>query len=263
MKVREVKLKELEEQFEMRYMFETFFIKKIINHVQKNPVVLNEFRVILKEGYFRAGPANGAELAKTGAKVHVVHGDLKDRAKLKTAFETAVKQLGGTLDIIINCAGIQRRNKCEEFTLEDWDAVLDVNLTTVFILSQLAGRIMLQKGKGKIINMASMLSFFGGYTVPAYSASKGAVAQLTKALANEWAGRGVNVNAIASGYMDTTMNTALKNDPDRNEQILSRIPAGRWGLPADLKGIAVFLASDASNYINGAIIPVDGGYLVK
>jgi 2-deoxy-D-gluconate 3-dehydrogenase len=114
-------------------------------------------------------------LAKTGAKIHAVYGDLKDRAKLKTAFETAVKQLGGTLDIIINCAGIQRRNKCEEFTLEDWDAVLDVNLTTVFILSQLAGRIMLQKGKGKIINMASMLSFFGGYTVPAYSASKGAV----------------------------------------------------------------------------------------
>jgi 2-deoxy-D-gluconate 3-dehydrogenase len=204
-----------------------------------------------------------AELAKTGAKVHAVQGDLRDRAKLKTAFAAAVKLLGGTLDILINCAGIQRRNKCEDFTLEDWDAVLDVNLTTVFILSQLAGRLMLQKGKGKIINMASMLSFFGGYTVPAYSASKGAVAQLTKALANEWAGRGVNVNAIAPGYMDTTMNTALKNDPDRNEQILGRIPAGRWGLPADLKGIAVFLASEASNYINGAIIPVDGGYLIK
>jgi 2-deoxy-D-gluconate 3-dehydrogenase len=204
-----------------------------------------------------------AELVKTGAKVHAVQGDLRDRAKLTAAFEAAVKLLGGTLDIIINCAGIQRRNKCEDFTLEDWDEVLDVNLTTVFILSQLAGRIMLQQGKGKIINIASMLSFFGGYTVPAYAASKGGVAQLTKALSNEWAGKGINVNAIAPGYMDTAMNTALKNDPDRNEQILGRIPAGRWGLPADLKGVAVFLASEASNYINGAIIPVDGGYLAK
>jgi 2-dehydro-3-deoxy-D-gluconate 5-dehydrogenase len=203
------------------------------------------------------------ELAKTGAKIHAVQGDLSDRRKLTDAFEKAVKLLDGTLDIIINCAGIQRRNKCEEFTLEDWDAVLEMNLTTVFILSQLAGRIMLKQGKGKIINMASMLSFFGGYTVPAYAASKGGVAQLTKALSNEWAGKGINVNAIAPGYMDTIMNTALKNDVDRNDQILKRIPAGRWGLPSDLKGIAVFLASSASDYINGAVIPVDGGYLSK
>lgn len=203
------------------------------------------------------------ELSKTGKKVHAVQGDLSDRAKLTAAFEEAVKKLGGTLDIIINNAGIQRRNKCEDFTLEDWDAVIQMNLSSVFILSQLAGRIMLKKGKGKIINMASMLSFFGGYTVPAYAASKAGVAALTKALSNEWAGRGVNVNAIAPGYMDTTMNTALKNDPDRNEQILGRIPAGRWGLPSDMKGIAAFLASDASDYINGTIIPVDGGYMAK
>jgi len=171
--------------------------------------------------------------------------------------------LGGTLDIIINNAGIQRRNKSEDFTIEDWDDVIEMNLTSVFMLSQLAGRIMLKKGKGKIINMASMLSFFGGYTVPAYAASKAGVALLTKALSNEWAGRGVNVNAIAPGYMDTAMNTALINDETRNEQILSRIPAGRWGKPSDLSGIAVFLASDASDYINGAVIPVDGGYMSR
>ncbi|MGE5605422.1 MAG: glucose 1-dehydrogenase [Bacteroidota bacterium] len=202
-----------------------------------------------------------AELAKTGGKAHAVQGDLSNRAQLTLAFEKAIKHLDGTLDILINSAGIQRRNKCEEFSLKDWDDVLEVNLTSVFILSQLAGRIMLKQGKGKIINIASMLSFFGGYTVPAYSVSKGGVAQLTKALSNEWAGKGINVNAIAPGYMDTSMNTALKDNPERNEQILKRIPAGRWGQPSDLKGIAIFLASDASDYINGAIIPVDGGYL--
>jgi 2-deoxy-D-gluconate 3-dehydrogenase len=203
------------------------------------------------------------DLAATGAKIHAVQGDLSDRRKLKEVFEKAVKLLDGTLDIIINCAGIQRRNKCEEFTLEDWDAVLEMNLTTVFILSQLAGRIMLKQGKGKIINMASMLSFFGGYTVPAYAASKGGVAQLTKALSNEWAGKGINVNAIAPGYMDTSMNTAIINNTNRNQEILRRIPAGRWGCPSDLKGVAVFLASSASDYLDGAIIPLDGGYLSK
>ncbi|HBE78467.1 MAG TPA: 2-deoxy-D-gluconate 3-dehydrogenase [Firmicutes bacterium] len=203
------------------------------------------------------------ELSQDGVKIHAVQGDLSDRGKLKEAFDKAVKLLGGNIDILINCAGIQRRNKCEEFTLEDWDAVVEVNLSSVFILSQLAGRIMLKQGKGKIINMASMLSFFGGYTVPAYAAAKGGVAQLTKALSNEWAGKGINVNAIAPGYMDTSMNTALINDANRNREILNRIPAGRWGLPTDVKGIAVFLASSASDYIDGAIIPVDGGYLSR
>jgi 2-deoxy-D-gluconate 3-dehydrogenase len=122
---------------------------------------------------------------------------------------------------------------------------------------------MLKQGKGKIINVASMLSFFGGYTVPAYAASKGGVAQLTKALSNEWAGRGINVNAVAPGYMATDMNVNLIQDPKRNQEILSRIPAGRWGTPDDVKGIIVFLASEASDYISGAIIPVDGGYLAQ
>jgi 2-deoxy-D-gluconate 3-dehydrogenase len=122
---------------------------------------------------------------------------------------------------------------------------------------------MLEQGQGKIINVASMLSYFGGYTVPAYAASKGGVAQLTKALANEWAGRGVNVNAIAPGYMDTAMNTALVNDPVRNEQILARIPVGRWGTGEDMQGAVIFLASNYADYINGAIIPIDGGYLSR
>lgn len=203
------------------------------------------------------------EMGKTGAKVYAVKGDLKDRKDLKRAFDTAVEELGGRLDILINNAGIQRRSKCEEFPIEYWDDVLEVNLTSVFQLCQLAGKMMLKQGKGKIINMASMLSFFGGYTVPAYAASKGGVAQLTKALSNEWASRGVNVNALAPGYMDTSLNTALVNNPERNTQILARIPASRWGTPDDVKGVAVFLASDASNYINGAVIPVDGGFLAR
>lgn len=201
------------------------------------------------------------EIGASGTKVYGVKGNLKDREDLKRSFDEAIEKLGGSLDILVNCAGIQRRSKCEDFPIEDWDDVIEVNLTSVFELCQLAGRIMLNKGKGKIINVASMLSFFGGYTVPAYAASKGGVAQLTKALSNEWARRGINVNAIAPGYMATSLNTALINDPTRNEKILARIPAGRWGQPEDIKGVIVFLASEASNYINGAIIPVDGGYL--
>ena len=201
------------------------------------------------------------EIGASGVKVYGVKGNLKDREDLKRSFDEAVEKLGGSLDILVNCAGIQRRSKCEDFPIEYWDDVIEVNLTSVFELCQLAGRIMLNKGRGKIINVASMLSFFGGYTVPAYAASKGGVAQLTKALSNEWAGRGVNVNAIAPGYMATSLNTALINDPARNEKILARIPAGRWGQPEDVKGIIIFLASEFSNYINGAVIPVDGGYL--
>ena len=205
--------------------------------------------------------AVACELGAHGARVQVVLADLRKREELTTAFEQAVGKLGGALDILVNCAGIQRRNPCLDFTIEDWDDVVEVNLTAVFQLCQLAGRIMAKQGKGKIINVASALSFFGGYTVPAYAASKGGVAQVTKALSNEWAGLGINVNAIAPGYMDTSMNVALINDPVRNSKILARIPAGRWGKPEDLKGVAVFLASEASNYLSGAVIPVDGGYL--
>lgn len=203
------------------------------------------------------------EIGDDGPEVYGVKGNLGDRESLKSAFYTAVCDLGGHLDILINNAGIQRRSKCEEFPIEYWDDVLEINLTSVFQLCQLAGKQMLTQGKGKIINMASMLSFFGGYLVPAYAASKGGVAQLTKALANEWAGRGINVNALAPGYMDTNLNTAIVQDPDRTREIISRIPAGRWGKPDDLKGAVIFLASDCSDYINGAVIPVDGGYLCR
>ena len=214
-------------------------------------------------GSSAAAEKSAQALREKGLDVTGLRGDLSDREGLPALFDRAVELLGGGIDILLNNAGVQRRNHCEDFTLEDWDAVLNVNLTTVFVLCQLAGRKMLAQGGGKIINMASMLSFFGGFTVPAYAASKGAVAQLTKALSNEWAGQNIQVNAIAPGYMDTEMNTALVNDEGRNAEILGRIPAHRWGTPEDMKGLAVFLSSPASNYITGAVIPVDGGYLAK
>ena len=186
--------------------------------------------------------------------------DLSDRSQAVALVSRAVEALGGH-DIQVNNAGAQRRHPAEEFPLEDWDFVLSVNLDAAWIVAQAAGRVMLAQGHGKIINVCSMLSFGGGLTVPAYSASKGALAQITKALGNEWAARGVNVNAIAPGYMDTALNTALVGNPDREPGILARIPAGRWGMPDDLKGIVVFLSSDASSYVHGAIIPIDGGYL--
>ena len=169
----------------------------------------------------------------------------------------------GRLDILINNAGTIRRADATETTLEEFSAVLDVNLTGVWALSQAAGRAMLAQGGGKIINIASVLTFQGGIRVPAYTASKHAVAGLTKALANEWAGRGVNVNAIAPGYMATDNTQALRDDPQRNRQLLERIPAGRWGAPDDLAGAVVFLASRASDYVNGHLLVVDGGWMAR
>lgn len=167
----------------------------------------------------------------------------------------------GRIDILVNNAGIIRRAPAAEHSLEDWTAVLETNLSSVFRLCQLAGRHMLAQGSGKIINTASLLTFQGGITVPSYAAAKGGVGQLTKALANEWASKGVNVNAIAPGYMETDVTTALRADPVRSRQILERIPAGRWGTPADLGGAAVFLASRASDYIQGHVLVIDGGWM--
>lgn len=204
------------------------------------------------------------EFRSKGFACHGLAVDLSEREQRRAGFAQAVELLGGHLDILVNGDGIQRRHFCEEFPIEDWDAVLEVNLTAAFDLCQMAGQQFIrQNSKGKIINIASMLSFFGGYTVPAYAASKGGVAQLTKALSNEWTGKGINVNAIAPGYMATEMNTALLNDEGRNTEILGRIPAHRWGTPDDMKGLCIFLASDASDYIAGAVIPCDGGYLCK
>lgn len=169
----------------------------------------------------------------------------------------------GPIDILVNNAGMIHRAAAEEFAAEDWERVLQVNLTSLFRLCQLAGKGMLERGSGKIVNVASLLSFQGGIRVPAYAASKGAVAQLTKALANEWAARGVNVNAIAPGYIRTTNTAALQADETRNRQILERIPAGRWGEPEDLAGALVFLASDASRYVHGEVLVVDGGWMAR
>jgi 2-deoxy-D-gluconate 3-dehydrogenase len=167
------------------------------------------------------------------------------------------------LDILVNNAGIIRRAAALEFSETDWDDVLQINLRAVFFLSQAAARLMKQQGGGKIINIASMLSFQGGILVPSYTAAKSGVAGLTRALANEWAKHNINVNAIAPGYMATDNTAPLRADPDRSKTILDRIPAGRWGTPNDLQGAVVFLASAASNYMNGAVIPVDGGWLTR
>lgn len=202
---------------------------------------------------------------KKGYECYAVIADLGNDETRETLYKEAVSKLGGHLDILVNGAGVQRRYKSEEFPLQDWDFVMNVNLRCVFALCQLAGRTFIEQGSGgKIINIASMLSFFGGYTVPAYAASKGGVAQLTKALCNEWAEKGINVNALAPGYMATEMNTALMDEANpRYKEITDRIPAKAWGQPEDMKGPTVWLASDASDYINGAVIPVDGGYLVR
>lgn len=201
------------------------------------------------------------EFCERGYSVIGIRCNLADEASIEQSFAEALDRLGGKLDILVNNAGIQRRNPSEDFLMSDWDDVINVNLKAVFKLCQLAGRNMLINGRGKIVNLASMLSFFGGYTVPAYAAAKGGVAQLTKALANEWASKGICVNAIAPGYMATQMNTKLIEDPKRNTEILARIPMGRWGNEQDMKGVVVFLSSSASDYLSGAVIPVDGGYL--
>ncbi len=205
--------------------------------------------------------AVAGEYRDKGLACHGLVVDLTNAGQRQAAFDEARALFGDQLDILVNSAGIQRRHTSETFPLDDWHDVLEANLTATFAMCQLAGRVMLAQGRGKIVNIASLLSVFGGFTVPAYAASKGGVMQLTKALANEWAGRGVNVNAIAPGYMATEMNSALLADPRRNAEISARIPAHRWGTPDDLKGPLLFLASSASDYVNGTMLPVDGGYL--
>jgi 2-deoxy-D-gluconate 3-dehydrogenase len=187
-------------------------------------------------------------------------GDLAKADTPRELIEATLNQCG-RLDILVNNAGTIRRAPAVDYSEDDWATVIEVNLSAVFRLSQFAGRHMLERGQGKIINIASLLSFQGGITVPAYAAAKGGVAQLTKALANEWAGKGINVNAIAPGYMRTDNTRALQQDETRNRQILERIPAGRWGEPSDLAGAAVFLASAASDYVNGHVLVVDGGWM--
>ena len=195
-----------------------------------------------------------------GRRAAALGGNLADRNAADRLADDAIDAFG-RIDILVNNAGTIRRRPAADHTDDWWDEVLEVNLTSVFRLSRAIGTHMLTRGTGKIVNIASLLSFQGGITVPGYAAAKGGVAQLTKALANEWAGRGVNVNAIAPGYMETDNTAALRADPARARQILERIPAGRWGTPDDLAGAAIFLASRASDYVNGHVLTVDGGWL--
>ena len=197
-----------------------------------------------------------------GRKAQIVSADLSSIEPVQRVVDETIAALGG-LDILVNNAGIIRRADSVDFTEDDWDAVIDTNLKTTFFLCQAAGRHMLGQGSGKIVNIASLLSFQGGIRVPSYTASKSGVAGLTKLLANEWAARGVNVNAIAPGYIATNNTAALQADETRNRQIQERIPAGRWCDPSDIGGAAVFLASSAANYIHGHTLAVDGGWLAR
>ena len=200
------------------------------------------------------------EVLKTGAKFSAYSCDFSDRKALYE-FIGEVKQNHGQIDILVNNAGTILRAPAVEHSDAYWDKVIEVNQTAQFILTREFGKEMVKRGQGKVIFTASLLTFQGGITVPGYAASKGAVGQLTMAFANEWAGKGVNVNAIAPGYISTDNTEALRKDPVRAESILSRIPAGRWGEPEDFKGPAVFLASSASDYMSGSVMLVDGGWM--
>jgi 2-deoxy-D-gluconate 3-dehydrogenase len=213
----------------------------------------------------RANSADtGDKVRALGCRFHGIVADLRETSvsDLNTIVTDVVSNMGH-LDILVNNAGIIRRAPAIEFSEDDWDDVLHINLRALFFLSQAAAKVMLPQKRGKIINIASMLSFQGGITVPSYTAAKSGVAGVTRALANEWAQHGINVNAIAPGYMATDNTAPLRADAARNESILERIPAARWGEPDDLQGTAVFLASDAANYMHGAIVPVDGGWLTR
>jgi 2-deoxy-D-gluconate 3-dehydrogenase len=202
------------------------------------------------------------EIKAMGRKAISLVADLMTLKPIQSVMDETIRTFG-KVDILINNAGIIRRTPAIEFSEKDWDDVMAINSRTVFFFCQAVARDMMKRKQGKIINIASLLAFQGGIIVPSYSASKGATAQVTKALANEWAQHGININAIAPGYMATNNTTALREDSVRSKSILDRIPAGRWGVPDDVKGAAVFLASQASNYVNGHILVVDGGWMAR
>jgi 2-deoxy-D-gluconate 3-dehydrogenase len=200
------------------------------------------------------------QVRKLGRRAVLIEADLGSIEPVRRIVDETLAALG-RLDILVNNAGIIRRADAADYNEADWDAVIDTDLKSLFFLCQAAGRHMIGRGRGKIVNIASLLSFQGGIRVPAYAAAKSGVAGITRALANEWAGKGVNVNAIAPGYVATENTAALQADETRNRQILERIPAGRWGAPSDIAGAALFLASPAADYVNGHILAVDGGWL--
>jgi 2-dehydro-3-deoxy-D-gluconate 5-dehydrogenase len=213
--------------------------------------------------------SSSAKVQETAAKIRAIgrrslglEADLGSIEPVSGIIQATLQEFG-RIDILVNCAGIIRRAPAVDFTEQDWDDVINVNQKTLFFMAQAVAREMIKQGKGKIINIASLLSFQGGITVPSYTASKSAVAGLTKAMANEWAAHGINVNAIAPGYMATDMTDSLASDSDRGPDILARIPQERWGDPADMQGAVVYLASDASNYVQGHVLVVDGGWLSR
>jgi len=236
---------------------------KVALNYQHNEALAHEVAneiVQLAEGRTRAV---GGQTIRTDDVCILAQANVADPQESRDMVKKVVEQWG-RLDILVNNAGIIRRADSLDFTEADWDAVVDTNLKTVFFLSQAVARRWVADGRGgKIINVVSMLSFQGGLRVPSYTASKSGLAGLTKALCNEWAGRGINVNGLAPGYFATNNTAALQADEARNRQILERIPAGRWGQPGDLAGAAVFLASRAADYMHGAIVPVDGGWLAR
>jgi 2-deoxy-D-gluconate 3-dehydrogenase len=201
------------------------------------------------------------QLKQRHLDVEAIKADISNIKEIQNSYKKALEILGGKLDILVNSAGIQRRYPSEQFPEEEWSKVIAINLDATFYFCKYAANTMLENNGGKIINVASLMSFLGGITIPAYAASKGGVGQLTKALSNDLAAKGICVNAIAPGYMDTQLNTALINDKKRTEEVFMRVPMKRWGTGEDLKGLTVFLASPASDYVTGTIIPVDGGYL--
>ncbi len=204
-----------------------------------------------------------AAVEQSGRRFLGVRADVADMAAIPRIVRQVREGLG-RIDILFNNAGIIRRTPCVDFSEKDWDEVINLNLKAVFFLSQAVARVFIEQGTGgKIVNTASMLSYQGGILVPSYTAAKSGVAGITKTMANEWAGKGINVNAVAPGYFATSATEAIRKDPVRNQTILDRIPAGRWGVPADLGGMAVFLASPASDYCHGTVYPVDGGWLAR
>lgn len=219
-------------------------------------------QVVIFYNHTDAG-ALARQMQGAGAPVHAVRCDVENREDIRRAVEEALALLDGRIDILINAAGINRRYYLDEFPMEEWDKVININLNAVVYCTQLVGHTMLEHGYGKIINLASMNSFVAAQRVGAYVASKGAIAQITKAFANEWGGRGIRVNAIAPGYIKTDMTAALQENESAYQEILKKIPLERWGTPEDLVGPVLLLASDASDYVNGIVMPIDGGYLTR
>ncbi|PHI28108.1 2-dehydro-3-deoxy-D-gluconate 5-dehydrogenase KduD [Budvicia aquatica] len=250
--------------------------------MKSNPFDLSGKNAIVTGGSRGLGKAFAESLANAGANIIIVDVDRNEQTEKEIkAYGVSCESITFDLanfeqyddlvnsivnkyqhiDILVNNAGVQRRHPSVDFPKSDWDLVLNVNLNAVFFMCQAFGRHMIKQGQGKIINIASLLAFQGGFTIPAYTAAKSAVMGFSKSLSNEWASKGINVNCIAPGYIATEMNIPLMNDETRNRQIMERIPAGRWGQPSDLGGAAVFLASPASDYIDGHTIVVDGGWM--